>query len=187
MKGTIFYYAPDANPGYLILHNDDGSLKIFTGSTNLEDLSTAPDTVRNGDIWQIAFDRKDNKAFLEEKGTTFSNKVDKNIRAVDDLIRSHYANMESGNFNAAMRDFSKSFVQRIKSKKALIDSWKKWKGVPNCGKAPSTAIKFTTQTDHGIQAEIDGDQFVQDEKNNYNAAFTKEDDQWKFQSVSLVP
>ncbi len=186
-KGTIFYYAPDAKPGYLILHSDEDSVKIFTGTKKLEKLHKPPGMVHNGDVWQIAFHRKDNKAILDEEGTVFTNEIDKDIRAVDDLIRSHYANIEAGKFDDAMQDFSTQFVQKLKSKEALLKSWKNWKGVPNCDKAPSSAIKFVTQTNFGIQAQVDGEQFVQGEKNIYEVAFTKENGKWKFQSLSLEP
>ncbi len=185
-QGTLFYYAPDADPGYLILHRDDDSLKIFTGKSRLENLLKDPDkVVHNGDIWQIAFRRKDNKATLDEDGSKFSNDSDKDIRAVDDLIRNHYANMAAGKFDQAWQDFSELFVQKLNSKEEVLNSWKKWRGVENCDKAPASAIKFVTQTGFGIQAQIDGSKFVKGESKVYDAAFTKEKGHWKFQSLSL--
>jgi tRNA A-37 threonylcarbamoyl transferase component Bud32 len=187
VKGTLWYYDPEAKPGFLIINNkEDGYQKIFTGDSRLEHVAEKPqESVRNGADWDVAFRRVNEKPMLEEKGTKFEGSFNKDIVAVDELIRNHFEEMADGKYEEAFQDFSPWF-RKLPPKSALIADWKKTKWKKGCSHAPITAIKFLAQSNISITALLDGSQFLDGVTQNWRTVFAKEGDSWKFQGLDTA-
>jgi hypothetical protein len=152
----------------------------------LEHLFKEPaEPVRNGDDWTMAFHRVNQRSILDETGTVFDNSFNKDIRAVDTLIRKHYSYLADGKYDEAWLDFSDLFVQKLNSKEEVLKNWKTLKAIKGCENAPAAAIRFLSQTAYSIEARVDGSQFLKGEKKDYLCAFLKQNGEWKFQSLSL--
>jgi serine/threonine protein kinase len=186
VDGTIYYYNPDGHPGVLVVNTGEESKTILLGESRLEHVHNAPaDKIWNGGKWNVAFQHVGQHLVFDEKGTTFSGTVDPDVRAVDELIRNHYSNLANGHLEQAFADFSDAYIQKLKSKAQVIESWKHWNGVKGCENAPDSAIKVYQKVENNIFALVDGSKFVLHEKNDYQMTFWKDGQTWKIQSLSL--
>ncbi len=193
IKGTIWFYDPVDKPGVIWIYNRSNGLRtIYTGDSRLENTTAdAVKTIRNGAEWGVTFHGVNEMPTLEEKGTKFTGTFDKDIVAVDTLIREHYEEMASGEYEKAYKEFSPLFVN-LPPEKKLIEDWQKTKWKKGCSHAPITAIKFMAQTQVSITAQVVASYFLEGAHENWSIVFSKDrkapktENPWKFQSLDWL-
>jgi serine/threonine protein kinase len=187
VKGTLWYYDPDAKPGYLIIDTaEDSQQTIMTGDSRLEHLvKPGDDSIRNGAQWDVTFHWVNEKPILEENGTKFGGSFDKDIVAGDTLIRNHFEEMADGQYDQAYKEISKTFKHLLPEKDAIA-SWKKVKWKRGCSHAPIAAIKFLSKSEVSMTAKVDGSQFLDGVTRDWKIVLTKEGNSWLFQGLDPI-
>jgi serine/threonine protein kinase len=187
VKGTLWYYDPDAKQGYLIIDTPGNFQKtIMTGDSRLEHVAKdAKESVCNGAHWDITFHWLNEKPILDEKGTQFAGTFDKDIVAGDNLIRNHFEEMADGQYHQAYVEISPFFKGLLPEKEA-ISTWRKMPWKKGCSHAPIAAIKFVGKSAVSMTAIVDGSQFLEPVTQDWKIELTKEGKLWKILALDRV-
>lgn len=178
VKGEIFYYDTHAKLPYMVINSEFGSQPIYLGESRLEHrVPDAANSVRNGAHWTVTYRIEDKKAWLSEKETSFDGSFDENILAADAMIRSHYKNMATGNYDEAWKDFGKGYV--TKPKETTFAEWKLLGWRKDSDQAPVYAIQFLQRAGRGMSVLVDGSFFLTGAKKFWSMSLEKQDGRWK--------